>query len=65
MKQPTDKLEKALAKQLPKLGHRNWIVVADAAYPLQSAAGIKTIRTKRKHVKALRCVLEAIAEAGH
>ena len=26
-----------LQKQLPLLGHRNWIVIADAAYPWQTA----------------------------
>ena len=28
---------------LPEYGHRNWIVIADAAYPKQSAPGIETI----------------------
>lgn len=33
----------ALKQILPLLGHRNWIVVTDAAYPLQTAPGIRTI----------------------
>ena len=32
---------------LPKLGHRNWILVVDQAYPLQSAQGIITIDTEQ------------------
>ena len=34
-----------LAKNLPVLGHRNFIVIADSAYPQQSNPGIKTIYT--------------------
>jgi hypothetical protein len=34
-----------LTKQLPLLGHRNFIVIADSAYPMQSNPGIKTIYT--------------------
>ena len=29
----------------PVMGHRNWVVVADLAYPAQSRAGIETIAT--------------------
>ena len=32
-----------LKEELPLLGHRNWIVVTDMAYPLQTNPGIKTI----------------------
>jgi len=28
---------------LPLFGHRNWIVVADSAYPAHSMPGIETI----------------------
>ena len=34
-----------LAGYLPALGHRNWIVVADSAFPLQISPGIETIVT--------------------
>ena len=37
--------ETALQSKLPVFGHRNWIVIADAAYPKQSAPGIETIYT--------------------
>ena len=39
-----DNWKETLRKELPLLGHRNWIVVADSAYPLQTAPGIETIR---------------------
>ena len=34
-----------LTEELPVLGHRNWIVVADAAYPAQCRPGIETLAT--------------------
>lgn len=54
-----------LDERLPLLGHRNWIVVADAAYPWQSSAGIETIVTGQDHVAVVRGVLEAIAGSRH
>lgn len=50
---------------LPEYGHRNWIVVADSAYPMQSAPGIKTIYTGKTQIEVLDTVLNAIAEAPH
>ena len=40
---PKSDWEERLEAELPLLGHRNWIVVTDMAYPLQSAPGIETI----------------------
>ena len=31
---------------LPLLGHRNWILVVDKAFPLQSAPGMTNIKTE-------------------
>jgi len=50
---------------LPEYGHRNWIVVADSAYPRQSAPGIETIYTGNTQIEVLHSVLHAIAEAPH
>jgi D-ribose pyranose/furanose isomerase RbsD len=50
---------------LAEYGHRNWIVVADSAYPKQSAAGIETIATGKGQIEVLEMVLEAVAEAPH
>ena len=50
---------------LPEYGHRNWIVVADAAYPKQSAAGIETIATGKDQFEVLALVLSAIDDAPH
>ena len=54
-----------LDERLPLLGHRNWIVVADAAYPWQASAGIETIDTRAGHTEVVRGVLEAIAGSRH
>jgi hypothetical protein len=54
-----------LDERLPLLGHRNWIVVADSAYPWQASAGIETIDTGQDHLTVLRGVLEAIAASWH
>jgi hypothetical protein len=40
---PIAKWEKTLDERLPLLGRRNWIVVADAAFPAHSSTGIETI----------------------
>lgn len=50
---------------LPAFGHRNWIIVADAAYPKQSAAGIETIVTGKGQVEVLQHVLNELDQATH
>ncbi|MGD0155631.1 MAG: RbsD/FucU domain-containing protein [Terracidiphilus sp.] len=50
---------------LPLFGHRNWIVVADSAYPAQSRPGIETIVAGASQIEAARTVLDAIAAAKH
>ena len=48
-------------KQLLLLyGHRNWIVVADSAYPFQWDPGIKTAFTGSDHTEVLKKVLDAV-----
>ena len=54
-----------LARLLPLFGHRNWIVVADAAYPAQSNPGIETLFTGCDHAEVLGKVLAAIAASSH
>ena len=51
--------------RLPAFGHRNWIVVADSAYPSQSREGITTIATGQGQVETLKEVLALIAECKH
>ncbi len=51
--------------ELPMLGHRNWIVVADSAFPLQISPGMEVVVADEDHFVVLDRVLKAIAEAGH
>ncbi len=51
--------------ELPAFGHRNWIVVADAAYPKQVAPGIETVYTGGEMLDVLNVVLKEIENAPH
>ena len=50
---------------LPLFGHRNWIVIADAAYPQQTSAGIETVAVEMEQIDLVRMVLESIAASRH
>lgn len=54
-----------LKESLPLLGHRNWIVIADSAYPWQVSPGVKTIDTGATQEEVTRTVLEALAGTTH
>ena len=54
-----------LAAELPVLGHRNWIVIADSAYPAQSGQGIETIYTGNGQLEVVREVLAALDKTKH
>jgi L-fucose mutarotase/ribose pyranase (RbsD/FucU family) len=54
-----------LADRVPVYGHRNWIVVADAAYPAQTRAGIEVVVTEADHLRVLRAVLDELADVKH
>lgn len=54
-----------LRAALPLLGHRNWIVIADSAYPLQTAPGIETIYVDGDQLEVTRLVLAELAKAKH
>jgi L-fucose mutarotase/ribose pyranase (RbsD/FucU family) len=54
-----------LAAELPLLGHRNWIVVVDSAYPLQTSPGIETIETGASQTEVVRAVLDALQKTKH
>jgi hypothetical protein len=50
-------------QELPLLGHRNWIVIADSAYPLQTSPGIETVETGTDQLTVVRDVLQVIARS--
>ena len=54
-----------LEEMLPLLGHRNWIVIADMAYPLQSGEGIVTLYADKPYLEVLKTVVGKINEAPH
>jgi len=54
-----------LAQRLPLMGHRNWILIADSAYPLQTSPGIETIETNADQIDVVRYVLEQINNSIH
>ncbi len=57
--------KRELKALLPLFGHRNWIVVADSAYPAQSRPGIDTIVSGANQIEVARRVLDAIAAGKH
>jgi hypothetical protein len=57
--------ESRLLEALPALGHRNWIVVADSAFPLQISPGIETIVSNEDHFTVLEKVLAALDKSRH
>jgi D-ribose pyranose/furanose isomerase RbsD len=59
------KWERKLNKELKLMGHRNWIVVADSAYPVQNKTGIETIATSGEQLETIRKVWMALEKAKH
>ncbi len=57
--------EEHLNNKMFYLGHRNWIVVADMAYPLQSGPGITTLFAREPYPAVLSRVKKMIDEAPH
>ncbi|GAO42036.1 hypothetical protein FPE01S_01_10490 [Flavihumibacter petaseus NBRC 106054] len=52
-------------QQLELLGHRNWILVVDKAFPLQSAAGMTYINTGDSLLPVLRYVTGQLKKSRH
>lgn len=64
MEEPTNWKEQ-FNEKLPILGHRNWILVVDKAYPEQTASGIETIYTNEELLPVLKYVKSAIDSSKH
>jgi hypothetical protein len=54
-----------VSQSMPLMGHRNWILIVDSAYPLQSSPGVETIETNANHLDVLRYVLGAVNSSIH
>ncbi len=50
---------------LPLLGHRNWVLIVDKAFPLQSSVGMKYIDTREDILDVAGKVLTEIENAPH
>ena len=54
-----------LNDQLSLMGHRNWILVVDSAYPEQVGAGIETVETNGDQLDVVRTVLTTMKSSIH
>jgi hypothetical protein len=50
---------------MPLMGHRNWLLVTDMAFPKQNAAGIHYINTGEKLLPVLKQVLKQLQGTRH
>jgi D-ribose pyranose/furanose isomerase RbsD len=57
--------EKGMDKRLKSLGHRNWILIADAAFPAYSNSGTEIILAEDDHLSVLKSMLRSIEKSGH
>src|SRR4051812_3957234 len=54
-----------VAQTMPLMGHRNWILIVDSAYPLQSSPGVETIETNANQLDVLQSVLGTVNSSIH
>jgi hypothetical protein len=57
--------QKTFEERLQLYGHRNWIIVADAAFPAYSQSGIEAIVADRDLPAVLHYVARAISSCRH
>ncbi|MBV9341812.1 MAG: hypothetical protein JO159_13115 [Acidobacteria bacterium] len=57
--------EEILKDRLQLYGHRNWVTIADSAYPAQSKQGIETIVANDGHTTVLARTFEILRECKH
>ena len=63
--QTSSSWKNVLEDKLPLFGHRNWVVVTDMAYPLQTNPGITTLYADAPYEEVLAAVLESLKKAPH
>lgn len=54
-----------LSEELPLMGHRNWILIVDSAYPEQVGPGVETIATNAEQLDVVRAVLISMQNSIH
>ncbi len=62
---PPDSWQQVLEKDLHLLGHRNWILVVDKAFPEQSSPGMTYIYVEQDLLPTLDEVLEQVESSTH
>ncbi|HXJ42185.1 MAG TPA: RbsD/FucU domain-containing protein [Bryobacteraceae bacterium] len=62
---PPDSWRDTFQRRLAMYGHRNWIVIADSAYPQQSGPGIETVLSNESQIATVRSVMAAVSRARH
>jgi hypothetical protein len=62
---PSPDWKAKVAATMPLLGHRNWILIVDSAYPLQTASGVETMETNARQLDVVQYVLKAIDSSIH
>lgn len=60
-----DSWKTVLEEKMPLIGHRNWIVVTDMAYPLQTNPGIITLFAPEPYEQVIAKVNGMIKKAPH
>jgi D-ribose pyranose/furanose isomerase RbsD len=62
---PAPSWQQKLQETIPVFGHRNWIVIADSAYPAQSRSAIETVVSGADQLEVVEKVLAAVAASKH
>jgi D-ribose pyranose/furanose isomerase RbsD len=62
---PSADWKSVFQSRLPLYGHRNWIVVADSAFPVYAESGIETIVVNDDLPSVLKYVASAISSSRH
>jgi hypothetical protein len=57
--------EEILRDRLKLFGHRNWLVIADSAYPAQTRQGVETIVADEEQTIVLSRALAVLGECQH
>lgn len=57
--------EREFYEKLPMLGHRNWILIVDKAFPEQNAGGMEYIYANENLNPVLKQVLSKVSQSGH
>jgi hypothetical protein len=61
----TTNWEQVLKDRLKLYGHRNWVVIADSAYPAQSKQGIETIAADDEQVTVVERAFALLRQCKH